>query len=259
MHHGGPLLVHQFPCLSDNYGFLVRDAATGTVATIDTPDAKTIGDEADKLGWSIDLVFNTHWHPDHAGGNAALAERFGCKIIAPEGEGDKIAVKDEVVSDGAEVMLGDTALKVIGVPGHTLGHIAYYAADASLAFVGDTLFSLGCGRMFEGTPDVFWASILKLRSLPAETALFCAHEYTRANADFALSVDPQNAQLAARSEEIDRLRAEGLPTVPVTLADELPINPFLRADDAAFAASLGKKGAAAHEVFAEVRSRKDQF
>lgn len=259
MHHCGPLLVHQFACLSDNYGFLVRDEATGTVATIDTPDAKAITEEAEKLGWSLDLVLNTHWHPDHAGGNAELADRFGCKIIAPADEGDKIAVKDEVVQDGAEVRIGDTALQVIGVPGHTLGHIAYYAAEARLAFVGDALFSLGCGRMFEGTPDVFWASILKLRGLPEETMMFCAHEYTRANADFALSVDPNNAQLLARSDEIDRLRADGLPTVPVILADELPINPFLRADDTAFASSMGKAGAAAHEVFAEVRSRKDRF
>jgi len=259
MHHCGPLQVHQFPCLSDNYGFLVRDQVTGQVATIDTPDAEAIANEADKLGWSLDLVLNTHWHPDHAGGNAELKERFGCTIVAPEGEGDKIAVKDEAVADGATVMLGETALRVIGVPGHTLGHIAYHAADAKAAFVGDTIFSLGCGRMFEGTPEVFWSSLLKLRALPAETLMFCAHEYTAANAAFALSVDGENPLLKARHEEITDLRARGQATVPVRLEDELPINPFLRADDAAFAASLGLADAPAHEVFAEVRQRKDRF
>lgn len=259
MHHLGPITVHQFPCLQDNYGFLVRDEASGKVATIDTPDGKTIADEADRLGWPIDLIFNTHWHPDHIGGNDLLAERFGCEVIAPSGEGEKIPKKSRAVSGGDVVELGATRFEVIDVPGHTLGHVAYHAAEARAAFVGDTLFSLGCGRMFEGDPETFWASLLKLRALPAETTIFCAHEYTAANAAFALSLDPDNAALKERAREITALRAKDQPTVPVVLADEIRANPFLRADDPALASSLGLGSAPAHDVFAEIRSRKDRF
>ncbi|MEM9837978.1 MAG: hydroxyacylglutathione hydrolase [Pseudomonadota bacterium] len=259
MHHRGPITVHQFPCLSDNYGFLVRDQRSGQVAAVDTPDAAAIAREAEALGWPIHLILNTHWHPDHAGGNAELAERTGAKIIAPEAEGEKISSKDQAVQDGEVVHLGQTALRVVGVPGHTLGHIAYVADEAKTAFVGDTVFSLGCGRMFEGTPEVFWESILKLRDLPPETMLFCAHEYTAANAAFALSVDGENPTLKARSDVIAQLRNEKKPTVPMILGDELSTNPFLRADDPALAALVGKEGAPAHEVFAEIRRRKDVF
>ena len=259
MHHRGPLTIHQFPCLSDNYAFLVRDDASGKVATIDTPDADAIAAEADRLGWPIDFILNTHWHPDHAGGNAALAERFGCRIIAPGGEGDKISTKDEIVSGGDTVLLGETVFEVIDVPGHTLGHIAYHVPAARTAFVGDTVFSLGCGRMFEGTPDMFWQSLLRLRRLPDDTMLFCAHEYTAANARFALSIDADNPALQRRAEEVRTLRDRGEPTVPVLLGEELRANPFLRADDAALAAAVGLPGAPADAVFAEIRRRKDSF
>ena len=259
MHHFGALTVHQFPCLADNYGFLVRDEASGKVAAVDTPDAKRIGDEAEALGWNIDLILNTHWHLDHVGGNADLKARFGAQIIAPAAEGDRIAEKDRTVEAGDTVLLGETELEIIGVPGHTLGHIAYSAPTAKIAFVGDTLFSLGCGRMFEGDPQTFWASLLKLRALPSETTLFCAHEYTAANAAFAASVDGANPDLRVRAEEITRLRAAGEPTVPVLLADEKKANPFLRSDDPILASELGLNGAAAHDVFAELRRRKDQF
>ncbi|NNU16016.1 hydroxyacylglutathione hydrolase [Parvularcula sp. ZS-1/3] len=259
MHHLGPLTVHQFPCLQDNYGFLVRDEASGKVATIDTPEAARIEAEAEKLGWGIDLILNTHWHLDHIGGNAPLKERFGAEIVAPEGEGDKIPGADRRILGGDHVMLGETRLDVIAVPGHTLGHIAYHAPEAKLAFVGDTLFSLGCGRMFEGDKAGFWASLQKLRALPEETTIFCAHEYTKANAAFAMSVDAGNEALKARTAEVARLREEGTPTVPVALAEEKKANPFLRADDPALAASLGLSGAPAEDVFAELRSRKDSF
>ncbi|GGY45127.1 hydroxyacylglutathione hydrolase [Parvularcula lutaonensis] len=259
MHHLGPLTVHQFPCLQDNYGFLVRDEASGQVATVDTPDGKTIAEQSDRLGWRIDMILNTHWHPDHIGGNPHLVERFGCDVIAPAAEGEKIPHKTRAVAGGDEVRLGETRLRVIDVPGHTLGHIAYHSEEAGVAFVGDTLFSLGCGRMFEGDPETFWASLLKIRALPAETIIFCAHEYTAANAEFALSIDPANPALKARAEDVAALRARGEPTVPVRLADEIETNPFLRADDAGLAASLGLAGAPPHEVFAEIRSRKDRF
>jgi hydroxyacylglutathione hydrolase len=259
MHHLGPIEVHQFPCLADNYGFLVRDIQSGKVAAIDTPDAARIAEEAEKLGWGIDHIFNTHWHPDHAGGNAELKARFGASILAPAGEGEKIAVKDRTVTDGEAVELGETSFEVLGVPGHTLGHIAYHVPAARTAFVGDTLFSMGCGRMFEGDRETFWSSLLKIRALPPGTLIFCAHEYTLANAAFALSVDPDNEALHARKDEAEQQRSEGLPTVPVHLADELAVNPFLRADSAELASALGMEGAAAPDVFGELRARKDRF
>lgn len=259
MHELGPIEVHQFPCLSDNYGFLVRDQASGKVAAIDTPDAGRITEEAEKLGWPVDMVLNTHWHPDHAGGNEQVKARWGARIVAPEGEGGKIAIKDQTVRGGERVELGSTRLEVIAVPGHTLGHIAYYVAEAGAAFVGDTVFSMGCGRMFEGDRETFWASLSKLAGLPPETLLFCAHEYTLANAAFALSVDAGNEALAGRMREAERQRAQGLPTVPTRLGEELAVNPFLRAGDPALAASLAMEGASPAEVFGELRARKDSF
>jgi hydroxyacylglutathione hydrolase len=259
MHHLGPITVHQFPCLSDNYGFLVRDEMTGSVAAIDTPDGETIAREAEKLGWTVDLILNTHWHPDHIGGNDLLAERFGARVVAPEAEGQKIGHKDRAVREGDFITLGRTRFDVIAVPGHTLGHIAYHVAAAGAAFVGDTLFSLGCGRMFEGDPETFWNSLLKLRRLPANTTIFCAHEYSAANARFALSIDGDNDDLRRRAREIEALRGRNEPTVPVRLGDETRENPFLRADDPALAAAVGKTNAPPHEVFAEIRRRKDQF
>ncbi|MEO1657356.1 MAG: hydroxyacylglutathione hydrolase [Pseudomonadota bacterium] len=259
MHHRGPLTVHQFPCLSDNYGFLVRDEATGAVATIDTPDADVIIKEAESLGWRVDLVLNTHWHPDHAGGNRAVADHFGAEIIAPVAEGNKIPEKDRQVDDGATVMLGETAFDVVAVPGHTLGHIAYLVRPAKTAFVGDTLFSLGCGRLFEGTPEQMWTSLLKLRALPDDTMIFCAHEYTAANAAFAITIEPDNEALAARVDEISKLRLIEQPTVPVLLGAEKATNPFLRADVPDVKAALSMTDAPDHEVFGEIRSRKDNF
>ncbi|MEM1409594.1 MAG: hydroxyacylglutathione hydrolase [Pseudomonadota bacterium] len=260
MHQCGPLRVHQFPCLQDNYGFLLRDEASGTVAAVDTPDAGRIIEEAESLGWSIDLVLNTHWHPDHTGGNEEVAKHYGCPVIAPEAEAEKIPFKDKTLRGGETVSVGGTTFQVLDVPGHTLGHIAYYSAEAQAAFVGDTVFSMGCGRMFEGTADVFWGSLETLRKLPAETLFFCAHEYTAANARFAISIDGDNRDLQQRVQEVEALRREGEPTVPVRLADELKINPFLRSDESAMAQSLGlPTSTAASEVFGELRRRKDNF
>lgn len=236
-----PLDVRLFPCLSDNYGFLVRDAATGAVATVDTPDADAILAELDRSAWGrLDLVLNTHWHPDHTQGNAALKAATGCEIVGPE-EVRKAAPLDRVVGGGDEVMLGGTALEVTDTPGHTLGHIVYRDAVGGQAFVGDTLFALGCGRLFEGTPEQMWDSLRTLAAWPDETTVWCAHEYTAANARFALSLDDR-PQMAARAAAVFAARERGQPTVPTTIGAEKAFNPFLRAADAAdFAARRAAK------------------
>ncbi|MFI4976077.1 MAG: hydroxyacylglutathione hydrolase [Caulobacterales bacterium] len=249
------LTVRQFPCLSDNYGFLIRDDATGKTATIDTPDATAILAELGKAGWTLDFIFNTHWHPDHAGGNAELKQHTGCVIVGP-GEVTRIAPLDREVRGGDLVDLGETRFQVIETGGHTLGHIAYYDAADHHAFVGDTLFALGCGRMFEGQPEQFWASLQRLAALPDDTAVYCAHEYTASNARFALSVDDAPA-LKERAAAVFAARERGEPTVPTTIGLEKATNPFLRAPQ--LAARVGKSGAPDYEVFAAVRAAKDHF
>lgn len=251
--------IEQFPCLSDNYGFLVRDRATGITATVDTPDADAISRAVDGFGGRLDFILNTHHHPDHVGGNLALKERWGCTIIGPAGEAARIPGIDRPVGEGARVLLGQSAATVMETPGHTLGHIVFHFADARVAFVGDTLFALGCGRLFEGTPAQMWGSLKKLRALPDDTTLYCAHEYTLANARFARAQEPDHATLKARAEAADMARRAGQPTVPMMLRDEKAANPFLRADDPALAAALGLEGRDAVTVFTETRARKDRF
>jgi hydroxyacylglutathione hydrolase len=251
--------IRQFPCLSDNYGYLVRDRATGAVAAIDTPDAAAIDAMLAREGWRLTHILNTHWHPDHAGGNLALKERWGCRIIGPEGEAEKIPGIDEAVGEGDAVMLGAARAIVRDAPGHTLGHIIYHFADDGAAFVGDVIFALGCGRLFEGTPDQMWASLSKIAALPPETMLYYAHEYAASNARFAVTVDPDNDALARRFDAISAARAKGEPTVPATLAEELETNPFLRAGAPSVKAAVGMAGAPDVAVFAEIRRRKDAF
>lgn len=236
--------VHLFPCLSDNYGLLVRDPATGTVATIDTPDADRILEELDALGWGrLDMILNTHWHPDHTGGNAALKAATGCVIHGPE-EVRRAAPLDHVLADGDTVAVGQTRLRVVAAPGHTLGHVVLHDVEGRAAFVGDVLFTLGCGRLFEGTPDQMWASLSTLMTWPDDTVIWCAHEYTASNARFALSLDDR-PELRAHVEGLMRRIDAGQPTVPTTLGVERRFNPFLTAGDAA--------------VFAERRAAKDSF
>lgn len=251
------LEVHQFPCLSDNYGFLLHDPQSGETACIDTPDADAYLREAAAKGWQITHIWNTHWHPDHAGGNEAIKAATGCTVIAPAAEKDKIAGIDRVVKQGDIVTLGDYEAKVIDVGGHTLGHIAYHLPAAGIAFVGDSVFALGCGRMFEGTPPQFWASLSRIKALPPETLLYCAHEYTASNARFALHADPENKALQDYADAVTTARAADKPTVPTTLARELAANPFLRADDPAMQARWG--GGDAVATFAALRSAKDNF
>ena len=246
------LTVHQFPCLSDNYGFLIRDDATGQAACIDTPDAAAILRELKTLGWTLTHILNTHWHPDHAGGNAEIKAATGCQVVGPA-EVERIGTApDRVVDDGDVVMLGETRFDVINTGGHTLGHITFHDAADQIAFVGDTLFALGCGRLFEGTPQQMWTSLAKLTALPDATAVYCAHEYTASNARFALSVDADPA-LKARADAIFAAREKGEWTVPTSIGLEKATNPFLRAP------LLRPDIADPAEAFGAVRAAKDSF
>jgi len=251
------LEVHQFPCLSDNYGYLLHDTDSNETVCIDTPDADAYMHEAAARGWQITQIWNTHWHPDHAGGNEAIKQAAGCRVTAPVGDAPKIAAIDATVGGGDKVMIGNYEAHVIDVGGHTLGHIAYWLPDAGIAFVGDSLFALGCGRMFEGTPEQFWASLVRLRELPDETLIYCAHEYTQANARFALHADPGNAELKDYAREIAERRKNDEPTVPARLSLECATNPFLRADASEMRARWG--GATPVETFAALRTAKDNF
>lgn len=250
------LEIHQFACLSDNYGFLLHDPVSGETAAIDTPDGKVYLAEAEARGWTITQIWNTHWHPDHAGGNDIIVEATGAKVVAPK-EVEKLSTIDKLVAHGDTVTLGAHTARIIDVSGHTNGHIAFHLPDASIAFVGDAVFALGCGRMFEGEPKQFWDSLDRIRALPPKTTLYCAHEYTAANAKFALHADPGNAALQTYADEITAKRERGEPTVPTELGLELATNPFLRADDPALMAKWG--GKAPHETFAALRAAKDAF
>jgi hydroxyacylglutathione hydrolase len=254
-----PIDIHMFPCLSDNYGFLIHDADRGLTAAIDTPSAAAIRAALAEKGWRLTHIFNTHHHADHAGGNAELKAETGCQIIGPRADAGRIPGIDIQYGDGDTFTFGNHSVQVFDTPGHTTGHIVYYLPEDAVAFVGDTLFSMGCGRLFEGTPGQMWASLQKLLRWPDATRLYCAHEYTQANAKFALSVEPNNPELVARSQQVDALRARDEPTVPTTLALEKATNPFLRPSSAEIQASVGCDGRDLVEVFARTRALKDAF
>lgn len=251
-------IVHMFPCLKDNYGFLLHDPDSGETATIDTPEASRILAEAEAKGWKITQIWNTHWHQDHAGGNADIVAKTGARVVGPK-EIDRIGpAPDRELHEGDTVKLGAHTAHILETPGHTLGHIVYHLPDHSIAFVGDTLFALGCGRLFEGTPQQMWTSLGKLRALPDDTTVYCAHEYTQANANFALSVDGENSALRSYADEIAAKRAKNIPTVPTTMGKEKKANPFLRADDPKLQSFVGHPGDVV-ATFAEVRERKNKF
>jgi hydroxyacylglutathione hydrolase len=254
-----PAEIRLFRCLSDNYGVLLRDSETGATAAIDAPEAAAVEQALRETGWRLTDILVTHHHADHTQGIQALKDKYKCRVVAPAGEAAKIPAVDETVREGDTAKVGNLTANVIETPGHTLGHIAYWFRKDKIAFVGDTLFSIGCGRVIEGTPQQMWTSLKKLRDLPDDTQIYCGHEYTLSNTKFALTVDKDNPVLTAREAQARRQVDEGEPTIPVTIGDEKLANPFLRADSPDLAVDIGMAGKPAAEVFAEIRARKNKF
>jgi hydroxyacylglutathione hydrolase len=250
--------IRLFPCLTDNFGYLIHDPATKATASIDAPEAAPIVKALEREGWKLTDILVTHHHHDHVGGVAELKQKYKCRVVAPHDKSAGIADVDLRVKQGDVVKVGGLLARVLETPGHTLDHISYVFDDEKALFAADTLFSIGCGRVFEGTYPMMWDSLLKLRALPDDFRLYCGHEYTAANVKFALTVDPDNAALKTRAAEVTRLRADGQPTIPVMLADEKKANVFLRADEPSIAANLHMKGKSAADVFGELRERKNK-
>jgi hydroxyacylglutathione hydrolase len=255
-----PLIIDIFMCRTDNYGYLVHDVESRRTAAIDAPDAKAIKTALEKREWALTDIFLTHHHTDHVEGVPALKREFGVRVTGPKAEAEKILGLDVMVSASSTVSLGETDFLIIEAPGHTLGHIVYYEPAGKHLFSGDALFSLGCGRMFEGKPGPMWEALTELRELPDETLVYCGHEYTLDNARFALSIDPRNTALGIRAAEVKRMREAGKFTIPVSLGMEKRTNPFLRADKPEMARAMkmdvDSKPAA---VFAALRAAKDTF
>ena len=252
--------VRQYLCLKDNYGVLVHDPETGATAAIDAPDAEATIAAAVAQGWELTDVLLTHWHFDHVQGVPGLRARFPkLRVAGPAKEAQRIGSLDIRLSEGDDARVGSLAARVLETPGHTAGHIVYWFEGEEIVFTGDTLFSLGCGRVFETPYPVMWDSLVKLAALPGETEVYCGHEYTEANARFALTIEPDNAVLRARAAAAAALSARGEATLPTTIAAELAANPFLRAEQRNVQAAVGLAGADPAAVFAELRARKDRF
>jgi hydroxyacylglutathione hydrolase len=254
-----PAETHLFVCLKDNYGVLLHDPSTGATAAIDAPEAAPIEAALAERGWRLTDILVTHHHADHTGGIAELKKKHLCRVVAPRKEATKIQHIDVTVREGDVVQVGSMVGRILETPGHTAGHISYWFKQDKLAFVGDTLFSVGCGRILEGTPEMMWQSLVKIRNLPADTQLYCGHEYTAANVHFALTVEPKNSALRARAEEVVRLIEKKRPTIPTTIQQEKSYNPFLRADLHSVAGAINMEGANPESVFATIRARKDKF
>ena len=251
--------VVQFNARSDNFGVLLHDPQSGATAAIDAPDADAVMKEAQQRGWRLSHIFVTHKHLDHIEGIPALKAAYDCSVVGPEKSAHETGMYGCQVTHGDSFDWGGTRFNVLETPGHTLDHVSYHVPEQNLVFVGDTIFSLGCGRVIEGTHEMMWQSILRLRALPNETRLYCGHEYTLANGKFAVTIEPDNPALRERMAEVERLAANGRPTLPTTIGREKATNPFLRADDPDVMSKLGIKGGDPARVFAEIRTRKDRF
>jgi hydroxyacylglutathione hydrolase len=249
--------IHQFICFSDNYGVLIHDPASGATATIDAPEAAPIERALAEKNWRLTHILLTHHHHDHVEGVEALKGKWGATVVGNAADAKRLPELDSTVEPGQTFDWAGHRARIIDTPGHTVGHIAWHFADDRVLFAGDTLFAMGCGRVFEGTFEQMWSSLAKLKALPPETTVYCGHEYTQSNARFALTIDPDNKALVERARKVDELRSRGAPTLPTTIGLERETNPFLRADDPAIRRRLKLDGASDAEVFAEIRRRKD--
>lgn len=253
------LEIIQLPVLNDNYIYLIHDPVSGETAVVDPAVAQPVLDTLSLKGWTLKYIFNTHHHWDHVGANLELKEKKECQILASEADQARIPGIDKGLKQGDEIKLGNQVAKVIATPGHTFGHIVYHFPDSNALFCGDTLFSMGCGRLFEGTAEQMWHSLQQLKALPKETHIYCAHEYTQANGKFALSIEPKNQQLQQRIQQVKQLREHNKPTVPSTLEQELATNPFLRENQPEIQQSIQMTGQPISEVFRKIRELKDNF
>ncbi len=254
-----PLELVTLPALDDNYTYLLHDAKTGATAVIDVPDAAPISAALKERGWTLTEVWLTHHHWDHVDGLPDLLAAHPAQVTGAAADAHRLPALDRQVSDGDSFTFGGEEVQIFDVSGHTVGHIALYLPTSGIVFTADSLMAMGCGRLFEGTPAQMWESLSKLAALPPETTVCSGHEYTASNVKFALTVDPDNPALKSRADEVSKLRADGTPTVPSSLSEELSTNPFLRPADAGIRKNLGMESASDAEVFAEIRARKDKF
>ena len=252
------LEIHQYPCLKDNYGVLIHDAAAGLTAAIDVPEAEPTRRALKEKGWTLTHILVTHHHADHTQGIEPLKAETKCTVIGPKAEAAKIKGLDKTVAEGETFQFGQTEVRVFDTPGHTAGHITFWMPSASVAFAGDTLFAVGCGRVIEGNMQMMWQSLEKIAKLPGETQVYCGHEYTLANVKFALTIEPENEALKKRATEIEKLVAAGKPTLPTRVDLELATNPFLRPNSAAIRKRVGMENAQDWQVFGEIRERKNR-
>jgi hydroxyacylglutathione hydrolase len=253
------LTIHLVPCLSDNYAYLVHEQETNSVGAVDPSEAAPVFAALDRHKLKLTHILNTHHHFDHTGGNLELKEKTHARIVGPRADRERIPGIDEEVGEGDIWLLGKAKAKIFDIPAHTKGHIAFWFEADKAVFTGDTMFAMGCGRLFEGTPAQMWSSLSKLAALPPDTRVYCGHEYTLSNGRFALTLEPNNQALKVRMTEVERLRAEGRPTIPSTIGLERETNPFLRPASGELRRTLGLEGAGLVEVFAETRRRKDVF
>ena len=253
------LEIIQIPVLNDNYIYILHEPESGETAVVDPAVSQPILDILSNKGWLLKYILNTHHHSDHVGANLALKQQTGCEILASDADFSRIPGIDKRLRHGDKISLGNQTAIVIATPGHTSGHIIFHFVESNALFCGDTLFSMGCGRLFEGTAEQMWESLQQIKKLPNQTHIYCAHEYTQANGEFALTLEPNNPQLLQRMQQVNELRAENKSTIPVSLKQELATNPFLRGDKLAIQRSIDRVGRSQVEVFAKIRELKDSF